>query len=224
MKVTSTFTVEQTGVGKPDYTREVSAGKQRSGLTLAYQQQLVVLAVCFTDTVPPVSPFPWVRAPLAAGAQSHFYDLATGILTPYTYHAGYQIVMVQKDWTCNQDIEMWIYYDGALLLCPGMSSGGDNVYINPVFTYNSLTLDPTAASDHTFDIVVVNVGGSDLEGGFTYSFTMEPVGTPAWPMTKKCMCPYCQHLQEEKVGTTRIECEKCGKTYFVHDFSRIREI
>lgn len=218
------FAVEQRGIGKPDYSRTVSSSRQRSGLYLKYLQQLVVLAATFTDMVAHPAPMPWVQPPLAAGAQSHLYDLATGALSPYAFGAGFTMTMVQKDWTCSQDFEIWLYFDGMLIACPGISPGGDNVYINPVFTYSSATLDPTAALAHAFDFIVVNVGGADLEGGITISLVLEAIGTPAFPTTKKCVCPFCYHLQEEKVGTTKIVCGNCGQTYFVQDFSRLREL
>ncbi|MBA7597929.1 hypothetical protein ES703_04937 [subsurface metagenome] len=39
------FPVEQRGIGKPDYTREVSSGKERAGLTLAYHQTLEIFGI-----------------------------------------------------------------------------------------------------------------------------------------------------------------------------------
>ena len=42
------FTVETRGIGKPDYTREVSSGKERAGLSLAYHQTLKIFGVVFT--------------------------------------------------------------------------------------------------------------------------------------------------------------------------------
>ncbi|MBA7556818.1 hypothetical protein ES705_49538 [subsurface metagenome] len=47
MKVTRTFTVEQQGVGKPDYSREVSAGRERAGISLKYNQQLLGWGLCW---------------------------------------------------------------------------------------------------------------------------------------------------------------------------------
>lgn len=39
------FIVEQRGVGKPDYSKEVSSGKERAGLTLAYKQTLEIFGI-----------------------------------------------------------------------------------------------------------------------------------------------------------------------------------
>ncbi len=43
-----TFAVVQTGIGKPDYTKEVSSGRERAGLTLKFNQTLVIFGAVFT--------------------------------------------------------------------------------------------------------------------------------------------------------------------------------
>ncbi len=235
MKVTRTFTVEQRGVGKPDYSKEVSSGRERAGISLKYSQQLAGWGLCWTDIVahPQVPAVPWVKPPLAPDAQAHLVDLATGVALPYTTPAGYAFAMIQKDWTCNEDIEIWIYAstpseaDGGslvLIACPGISPSGDNVYVNPVYTYTSLTLDPTSAYSHSWDVVVVNRGTGNMEGGIVLAAMIAAVGTSPFPDTKQCQCPLCHHLQTVKVGTTVIVCDNCGETYYVQDFSRIREL
>lgn len=49
MKVTSIITVEQIGIGKPDYTREVSSALERKGLRLTYKQRLKIFGLVFSD-------------------------------------------------------------------------------------------------------------------------------------------------------------------------------
>jgi len=227
------FAVEERGIGKPDYSKEVSSSRQRSGISLKYSQRLVVFGICWTDMIVHPSPVPWVKPPLAAGAQAHMIDFATGQDMPYVTPAGYVFTMVQKDWTCSEDIEIWLYgstpseADGGslvLMACPGISPGGDNQYMNLVYTYTSLTFDPAAAYSHSWDVVAVNRGVGDMEGGVVFAVIMDAVGTPPFPTTKDCMCPHCQHLQTVPVGTTVIVCGSCGKTYFVHDFSKVREL
>lgn len=235
MRVDKTYTVVSRGIGKPDYSKEVSSARQRAGISLKYNQQLVVFGLCWTDMVahPQTPAVSWVKAPLAPGAEAHLVNFATGDAMPYVTPADYIFTMVQKDWTCNEDIEIWLHVstpseaDGGtlvLIACPGISPGGDNIYINPVYTYTSLTLDPEAAYSHSWDVVVVNKGAGNLEGGIVVAAIMEAVGTSPFPDTKQCRCPFCSHLQTVKVGTTTIKCANCGKTYLVYDFSKIRGI
>lgn len=219
-----TFAVETRGIGKPDYSREVSSSRQRSGVYLKYNQTLVTFGLCWTDMVGHPSPIPWVQPPLASGGQQHLIDFTTGLAMPYGTLVGYTITMYQKDWTVDEEIEIWLYYDGFLVACPGISAGGDNIYINPVYTYTSTTLDPTAAAAHTWDILVVNRGAGDLEGGIVFATIIEAIGTGPLPDTKQCGCPFCHHLQTVPVGTTVIVCENCGETYYVQDFSKVREL
>ena len=49
MRVDKTYTVAQRGVGKPDYSKEVSSARERRGLRLAYRQTLEIFGVVFTD-------------------------------------------------------------------------------------------------------------------------------------------------------------------------------
>lgn len=233
MPTEAPFAVEQRGVGKPDYSREVSIGRQRSGIYIKYNQQLVVFGLCWTDMVGHPSPVPWVTPPLAPGASAHLVDFSTGQAMPYATLAGYTFTMVQKDWTCNEDIEIWLYgstpsvADGGTLLliaCPGISPSGDNVYMNPVYAYSSITLDPTSLYSHSWDVVVVNKGVASMEGGIVFAALLEAVGTSPFPNTKQCRCPFCDHLQTVPVGTTVIVCGKCSETYYVYDYSRIGKL
>ena len=154
---------------------------------------------------------------------SHPYDVSTGVPLPYTVPQGYTYTMFQKDWTANQDLEIWAYFDGILAGCPGISPSGANIYFNSVVPYSTVTLDPTGALAHTIDLHIKNVGTDVLEGGFDFVGILEAVGTPALPTVKECQCPFCNHRQIVPVGTTNIICDKCGKLYFVQDLSRIRQ-
>ncbi|GAI59668.1 unnamed protein product [marine sediment metagenome] len=111
MIIVETGAYPQEGVGKPDYSREVSAGRERAGISLKYNQQLLAWGLCWTDMVghPQVPAVPWVKPRLASGVQAHLIDFATGVAVPYVTPAGYAFTMVQKDWTCNEDIEIWLY-------------------------------------------------------------------------------------------------------------------
>jgi len=61
------FVVETRGVGKPDYTREVSSGQVRPGILLKYNQQLVEFVYAAQDLVIP-SPFvPWMKGLIPHG-------------------------------------------------------------------------------------------------------------------------------------------------------------
>lgn len=216
------FTVEQRGVGKPDYSRKVSSAKQRAGLQLEYNQQIVFLSLTLTDQVLFPYPNPIARPPLASGASIHFIDGSTGVSTPYVVPAGYTLTLVQWEWTNNEDFEMWYYVDGILWGCPGMSPPGDNQGFNMLMLLSTSFIDPEALSPHTFDIVLINNGAGDLEGTFDFLFIMEAIGTPPWPSVKQCRCPFCTHTQSVPTGTTNIICDKCGKLYIVRDYSRIK--
>lgn len=218
------FPVETRGVGKPDYSRVVSGAKQRAGIHLEYTQQLMQFAVIFTDIVPHPYPVPWVQDRLGIGAQSHLYDISTGLVTPYNLSSGYTLSMIQKSWSFDQDVEMWLYMDGILMVNPGITSAGVEVGFNMLVPYTTAAIDPMAASAHTLDVVVINRGGAVMEGAIDFVGLLEKVGSPPWPTTKDCRCPFCGHIQTVPVGTTVIICDNCRQTYYVQDFSRIGEV
>lgn len=220
--MTEIFTVETRGVGKPDYTRIIEGSKQRAGLHLEYNQQLVTFAVVFTDQIAHPSPLGWVQPPLAAGDTAHLYDQSTGIVMPYNWPTGYTLTLLQYEWANNEDIEIWLYIDTILAGCPATSPSGDNQGWNMVVMFDQAFWDPTASSPHIFDIQVVNVGGLALEGAIDFVMIYEKVGSPDWPVTKDCRCPFCGNMQTVAVGTTRIICEKCGRLFVVYDFSKVR--
>lgn len=222
MKVTTKIAPVK-GIGKPDYSRVVSAGRDRAGVSLQYNQQLLNFALLCTDAVAHPYPVSWVKDLIAIGGSAHLIDISTGLATPYTLPAGYTLSMFQKSYGANQDFDILVYYDGLLVLYPATNlASGLEFYANPVVLYSTATLDPTGASSHQVDCVVVNRGGDVLRGGFSFVAIIEAVGTQPLPATKDCQCPFCGHVQTVPVGTTTIVCAKCGETYLVQDLSRIR--
>ena len=219
------FTVETRGIGKPDYSKEVSAGRERAGLTLKYNQSMVVLALICTDIVPHPYAISWVKDLIPIAGSARLIDISTGQATPYTVPKGYSVEMIQKAFGGNQDNEVNLYYDGLYIVQPNTTlSGGAYVYENTVAAYTTLTLDPVAAAAHLIDVLVVNRGGAALRGAFTMTGILEAVWTKPLPDTKDCQCPFCHHLQTVRKGTTVIKCNNCSETYYVQDFSHIREL
>ena len=223
MPVERSWAVETRGIGFPDYTREVSSARARPGISLKYLENLAVHGLVLTDRVAHPSPVPWVKPPLAPGGEIHLVDFSTGDATPYATLGGYALQVMQEAWSWSEDVEIWLYFDTVLLGCFGIGASGCDHLIIPVYTYNTLTLDPTAASPHTYDVVVVNRGLGNLEGAIDIASILTAIGTPPLPNVKDCRCPFCNHMQTVPVSTTNIVCEKCSKPYIVYDFSKIRK-
>ncbi len=216
--------VTPTGVGKADYSREVSLGQVRPGTALKYNQRLKMFVYTPQDLVPTPYIIPWIQPLLAPAATAHLMDLETGIPTPFTVPKGYTITVIEKSWDFNQDVELWLYFDGALVAAPGSSFGGTTVDITQIVGYSSVLFDPTAAAAHTVDVTIINRGGANMRGGVQFVAILEAVGTPPFPTEKKTRCPFCSHEQTVPVATTVIICGNCGKEYHVYSVGMVRRV
>ncbi|MBA7694641.1 hypothetical protein ES703_103254 [subsurface metagenome] len=222
MKVTRTFTVEQQGVGKPDYSREVFAGKERAGIALKYNQQFRAFAGNWTTgdlEYPLIADYN-----IAAGGKRHLRDSDTNELLPITLEAGYILSIISIGYTVTQDLMVYLYADSIACISLGVTSGGSAVYENKLREFSTTWYDPTAALSHTIDIIAYNKGSDPMYGAVGILCIMEALGTPPWPTTKECFCPYCNHKQTEPISATRITCKGCGKEYMVTNFASLREL
>lgn len=215
------WNVGSRGVGRPDYTAELAGGKTRAGILLRSNQELRTFALIMTDRVVHPYAVSWVKPPVGPGEELELVDTATG-LTSYTVAAGYKISLFREAWTCDGDMEAFIYTDGLLVAYPTISGPGENQYHDLVIPYSSTTLDPTSSDPHTLYGVVRNLGVAPLKGAIDFVAIVEKVGSPDWPGEKTVMCPFCKKVQTVPVGTTRIKCQGCGKTFYVADYRGLR--
>jgi len=219
MKVTQTITVEQRGIGKPDYSREIDHGLTRPGFKLQYQQSLVTFLVTYSSVA---SAYAWVKPPLAAGATDHLMDGVTGLDMPYSVSQGYTLTMISIGIACNQDLELWQLLRvspipiGQRSLCLAQLSGGQPFYVPEVVAFSSKYFDPTASLAFDYDIQVTNKGGAAMEGQIGVYMFLEKVGSPPWPTTKTVRCKWCGATREVPIETTNVICDKCGQLTIVY--------
>lgn len=222
-----TFPIEPKGIGRPDYTREIFAGRERAGITLKSNQQFRVFA---GDWVTGDPDYPLVVAhTIAAGGKEHLRDSDSGALLPVAIPSGHTLTLIDIGYAVTQDILVYAYIDSGPLhagACVNLGAlgGGQVSYENKIRELSTAWYDPTAASPHTLDIITYNRGGGDLYGGARILCVEEIVGTVPFSTTKECVCPYCDHKQTEPLATTRITCQGCGKEYMVTNFASLREL
>lgn len=217
------YTVPTTGVGRPDYTREVSLGQVRAGISLKYNEQLLVFASTPTS-LSSGNPYPWTHAPLASGSALHLVNVATGLPMPYNVPAGYGLAMVEQRPNFNQ---LWvgeIFLDNFITANVGLAGPGVMIDENPVLSFTTLLVDPTAASAHSVDYQVLNLGGSgdgSLIGGIQATCILSAIGTPPFPTEKDTRCPFCGKINRVPVEQTVVVCS-CGKTYYLYAPSALK--
>ena len=214
------FDVEARGIGKPDYSREVSAGRERAGMLLAYNQQFKVF-VGGWGIADPLYPL-CVDNPIPIGGQWHLTDADTLVPTPATLPRGFTLTIISIAFSTTEDMALYGFTDSIVCTNLGVSTGGQAIYENKIREFSTIWYDPTALIPHTLDIIAYNRGGGPLHGGAALLCIVEAVGTPPFPTTKNCRCPYCQHMQTVSVETTLITCDECGKDYMVTRYSTLR--
>lgn len=230
-RVASTYTVAAKGIGKPDYSKEVSAGKERAGIALKYNQRFRVFVGGWGITDPL---YPWLLPnSIPVGGSDHLCDSDTNLPLPGpfpTIPVGRTLTMISVAFSTTQDMELYAYTDCISPELPGVctnlgvSTGGMPIYENKIREFSTIWYDPTASLPHTLDIIAYNRGAVELHGGMALLCVEEIVGTTPFPITKDCMCPHCKHVQTVPIETTRITCEGCGKVYMVTNFASLREL
>ena len=219
------FTVEQRGIGKPDYTREIFAGKERAGIALKYNQQFRAFG---SDWVTGDPDYPLVTGyTIVPGGKRSMRDSDTGALLPIIIPAGRTLTVISVAYSVTQDILIYAYLDALIVgVCINLGAlgGGQMSYENKLREVSTTWYDPTATYPHTLDIRTYNVGGADLYGGVALLCIEEIVGTLPFSTTKECVCPHCDHKQIEPVSATRITCQGCGKEYMVTNFASLRQL
>ncbi len=219
MKVTTKIAPVK-GIGKPDYSTDVSAAIERAGLYLKYNQQSRIFARNWTlgDVAYPLIP----DTGLAAGAEDHLVDSDTLAALPITLPKGFSLSVIAVGFTSSQDIFFQVFLDSLIAHNFGINANGASVYQNKLWDLSTLWYDATAASAHTIDAKIYNRGEGILYGGVALWCVIEAVGTPPWPTTKDCVCPYCSHKQTVSVEVSTITCDGCSKVYLVTTFSSLK--
>lgn len=213
------FTVETRGIGKPDYSKEISLGRERPGMKLKYLQNLRIFGVTFTPVFSPVS---WVQPPLAIGATASLIDYETGIQGAFTAPIGYTLDFMSCSGCYTEDAAQWIYYDGALFACLGVLTAGTPFYEAEIVMYGTSILDPAAVAAHMIDFQIVNNGLAALQGGAWLLCIQEAVGTPPLPTTKVIRCKFCGYEETVPRETTEWVCPKCGKLNIYMNLSKFK--
>lgn len=203
-----TFTVTQRGVGKPDYTREIFAGRERPGISLKYSQTLKAFMHAFT---PILSPYPYVTTPLGVGATAHLIDAETGLEMPFDVEAGYSGTAVSGSYSFTEDARVWGYMDGGLVASLGVPIAGTPFYEAQVVGLATTLIDPLADRDHTYDITITNQGHAPMIGGSFFIVLLEAIGTTPLPSTKTVKCKFCSHKWTVPRDTSAIKCPKCDE-------------
>jgi len=201
------FEVPIRGIGKPDYSKEVSSGQVRAGLRLKYGESLKIGLLTFLTAA---SPFPYFVDPLAAGASQTIINGETGDTSGFTVPVGYYGVIVALIVKPSQDVSAWILFDGENCGCLWQVGSGNTHYENEVVPLSTGMLDPLAAAEHNLNFFITNEGGGDLYGGCTVVVLLEKVGSKPLPTVKEITCKHCGHKQTVSIEITQVVCPKCG--------------
>ncbi len=216
------YPVTPTGVGKKDYSKEISLGQTRPGISLLFNQQITQYVYTPQDQVPTPYPIPWIQPVLAPAGMAHLFDINTGLPLPVAFPAGYAVSVIQESLNFNQDCEIWLYVDGLLIASPILTSSGNEITFSNIYDYSTAVLDPDSLLPHTIDLQIFNRGLANMKGGVNFVILIEQIHTPPWPKDKNTRCPFCTGINKVEIHTTKIQCGHCTKDYFVSDTTMYR--
>lgn len=211
-----TWTATARGIGKPDFTRLVSSGRTRAGLTLAYNQSIQVFGLTCSAIA---SPYVWVQAPLAIGGNAHMINHATGVPTPFLVPVGYRAYVLEISGESLEDMITWLSLDGFRVGAIAAMTSGGSFWRNQIVSLDTQLIDPMAATPHIVDIVVYNLGGGALEGALMFTAIFEAVGTEPLSDKKTVYCKFCGHQWEVLETATTLTCPNCGELIIVISLS-----
>lgn len=209
------------GIGKADYSNEISLGRVRPGISLKYGETLEVAGIVFSDIA---SVYPWITTPLAIGGTANLVNWSTGVAFPYVTSVGYTYSLLQITHSMTQDFRFLTYMDTIFTGFLGTSGSGTINYLTQIVGMGTNLFDPTGATAHLFDVIIENLGGATMQGSVTLFAISTAVGTPPLPVTKIVVCKFCGHETEVPVGTNSNRCSECGETTLYVDLSHIREL
>ncbi|GAI77458.1 unnamed protein product [marine sediment metagenome] len=213
-----TYPVKSRGIGKPDYSKDISRSIQRPGYYLKVGQWLTMSGLTLSD-IP--SYYGWIKTPLAPGASLHLIDFQTGLPYPYTTPAGYIHTLIQRSIIPDQDLRIDDYLEGALGFNM-VAVGGMHIWTQDVVGMSTTMLDPTAALPHIVDNIVTNLGTASLIGSISDIGILESVGTEPFPTTKVVKCKWCDFRKTVPQETTKLICPECGKLTLYYSLSKLR--
>jgi len=202
-------TVESWGTGHPDYFRktwEALRTKAIKEYDLKPTEKWKAFAWLFTDLS---SPIPYRLDPLAPGASAHAIDMETGLPTPYTVPAGYELRTGPETIAVSEPCKINLYFDNVLVH-ELYNQYMEFYLIQELSTPFIGGFDPTYSSSHTVDWVLTNLGSSNLKGFCVGIYVLEAKRTKLIK-TKKVRCKYCGCISTVSLDTAKFYCPKCGK-------------
>jgi len=165
------------GNGRPDYSVDIGKSTVSASMIKDYKlkpnEKLKVFQVTFSDTP---SVYPWVRAGLNPGEETHLIDMETGLPTPYTVSAGYDFQILKYWYNSNESLRLEFYIDGYLV---GVMYPGDvnTYYEQEVGLLRRAWFDPDFDSDHTVDAKIINAGNDVAYGTVQIICVLRKIGS-----------------------------------------------
>jgi len=209
-----TFKIEAKGIGRPDYSKEVASGKIRAGIRLAFNEQLKMFTIMFTNLP---SLVPWRQDPLAVGATAHLIDSSTGIPMPYMHPAGYDLEILSWWHSFTENLNGVVIGDGQPTFNNALLTR-DTFYLQEVVGWSAKLVDPELLYPHSLDLTALNVGAAACHGSIIVMAILRREKSAALATTKKVRCPYCKAEKTVPLMSTKIKCDKCGKDFLVYAF------
>ena len=216
--------IETWGIGKTDYSDEVSVGQFLLGIGIKATDTTVQILYHASDRGA-YSPLPFEHAPVMPGCVAHAVDPTTGLSYPLTWPAGYSLRLISYWWYYSEPvIGSWhVSFYGLTGTMDRFFFGewGSKTkaqwYEHDVQSFDTRFFDPNSQYPFSFDIRARNVGDRPLSCEVDVIGILRAVSTKPLPNVKTCKCKFCGFEKEVAWETQKMVCDRCGMTnlYYV---------
>ena len=219
--------IENWGIGKTDYSDEVSVGQFLLGIGIKATDTTVQI-LCHASEKGAYSPLSFERAPIMPGEVAHMVDPTTGLSYPLTYPAGYSLRLISYWWYYSEPmIGSWhvsfFGFTGTMdryFVGEWGSTTKSQWYEHDVQSFDTRFFDPESRYPFSIDLQGRNVGERPLSCHVDIIGILRAIGTNPLPNTKTCRCKFCGSLKEVSWDTQKMVCDKCGMTNLYYFMKR----
>ncbi len=220
--------IQSWGIGKTDYSDEVSVGQFLLGIGIKATDATLPLILSCADKGA-TSPLCFLQDRIMPGQVRHMTNGPTGQPGPWSWPAGYSIRFISYWWSFSEPSRSW--------WTASLPATGANVryfagewhsdvksqwYEHDVQSFDTRFFDPNSEYPFSVDVMVKNLGDRPMSCHVDIICILRAWGSKNLPENKLVRCKFCGHNHEVPNDTSKADCPECGMVTFYYNTPRPR--